>query len=170
MDSNSILQLDFSCVYPVKEAYSQLPGNPPQDIPFLVWLFEDLDSPLPFPGKISLKNHDYLHVILDLDLSCKSEAFVVGFTMGNDVGTNRVLGSLFKLVARFLYPRKYRFSALDVRYFEKGLSFGQDVPRKNLNGCIFEDFQEDTLKDIRSDLGIDLKKLRQLLDCLNNTH
>jgi hypothetical protein len=148
----------------LKEAYSQLRGDPPQAIPFRVWLLENPDSPLPFPGKISLKNHDCLHVILDLDFSSSSEAFVVGFTMGNDVGSHRVLESLFKLVARFLYPRKYRFSGLDVGYFEKGLTFGQDLPRKNLNFCIFEDFQEDTLKDIRSDLGIDFQKLRQLLD------
>jgi hypothetical protein len=90
--------------------------------------------------------------------------------MGNDVGSNRVYINLFKLIARSLYPQKYRFSSKDVESFEKGLKFGRDLPRKNLNACIFEDFQEDTLKDIRSDLGIDLKKLRQLLDCLNNTH
>jgi hypothetical protein len=162
--------LNFSEQLTLKEAYSQLPGDPPQEIPFLVWLLENPNSPLPFPGKISLLKHDYLHVILDLDLSCKSEAFVVGVTMGNDVGSNRVYINLFKLIARSLYPQKYRFSSKDVESFEKGLKFGRDLPRKNLNACIFEDFQEDTLKDIRSDLGIDLKKLRQLLDCLNNTH
>jgi hypothetical protein len=160
--------LNFSEQLTLKEAYSQLPGDPPQEIPFLVWLFEDLDSPLPLPGKISLKNHDYLHVILDLDLSCKSEAFIVGFTMGNDVGTHGIYVNLFKLIVRFLYPQKYRFSSEDVESFEKGLTFGRDLPRKNLNGCIFQDFQEDTLLEIRNDLGIDLKKLRQMLDCLKN--
>jgi hypothetical protein len=155
--------LNFSEQLTLKKAYSQLPGDPPQDIPFLIWLFENPDSPLPFPGKISLKNHDYLHVILDLDLSCKSEAFIVGFTMGNDVGTHRIYVNLFKLIARFLYPQKYRFSSEDVESFEKGLKFGQDLPRRNLNFCIFEDLQEDTLREIRDDLGIDVQKLRQLL-------
>jgi hypothetical protein len=155
--------LNFSEQLTLKEAYSQFPGDPPQDIPFLVWLLENPNSPLPFPGKISLKKHDYLHVILDLDFSCKSEAFVVGFTMGNDVSTNQVFIKLFKFIAHFLYPQKYRFSDLDVRYFEKGLTFGRDLPRKNLNACIFDDFQEDSLLNIRSDLGIDYQKLRQLL-------
>jgi ubiquinone biosynthesis protein Coq4 len=155
--------LNFSDQLTLKKAYSQLPGDLPQDIPFLVWLFENPDSPLPFPGKISLKSHDYLHLILDLDLSCQSEAFVVGFTMGNDVGSHRVFITLFKLVARFLYPQKYRFYLLDIQYFGKGLRFGQDLPRKNLNACIFEDFKEDTLKDIRGDLEINIQKLRQLL-------
>jgi hypothetical protein len=155
--------LNFSEQLLLKKAYSQLPGDPPQKIPFLVWLLENPDSPLLFPGKISLKNHDYLHVILDLDLSCKSEAFIVGFTMGNHDGTHRIYVNLFKLIARLLYPQKYRFSSEDVKCFEKGLSFGQDLPKKNLNFYIFEDFQEDTLMDIRSDLGINLQKLRQLL-------
>jgi hypothetical protein len=156
--------LNFSEQLLLKKAYSQLPGDPPQEIPFLVWLLENPDSPLLLPGKISLKNHDYLHVILDLDLSCQSEAFVVGFTMGNDVSTNQVFIKLFKLIACFLYPQKYRFSSEDVKCFEKGLKFGQDLPRKKLNWCIFEDFKEDTLKDIRSDLGINLKNMKQLLD------
>ncbi|NJP20984.1 MAG: hypothetical protein HC763_20550 [Hydrococcus sp. CRU_1_1] len=133
-------------------------------MPFLVWLLENPDSPLPLPAKISLKNHDYVHVILDLDLSCQSEAFIVGFTMGNDSQTNEFFINFFKFVARFLYPGKYRFSSEDLQYFEEGLIFGRELPSKNLNSYIFESLQEDSLEKIREKLKINFNKLKQLLN------
>lgn len=50
-----------------------------------MWLLENPDSPLPFAGKIDLYRHDCLHLLLERGLSVEDEAFVVGFTMGNDL-------------------------------------------------------------------------------------
>ena len=50
-------------------------------IPFVIWLLENPNSLLTLPGKISLRHHDYLHVLLDRGISPQNEAFLIGFTM-----------------------------------------------------------------------------------------
>ena len=59
-------------------------------IPKVIQLLENPKSPLPFPGQITLENHDCLHVLFDIGFSLADEAFIVGFTMGNDSQTKGV--------------------------------------------------------------------------------
>ena len=54
------------------------------DIPFIIWLFENPKSWFHLNGACDLKKHDMIHVLLECDQSNADEAFVIGFTMGND--------------------------------------------------------------------------------------
>ncbi len=47
------------------DAVQQLVTDRPEDEPWIVWLFEDVSSPIALPGKISLYGHDSLHAILN---------------------------------------------------------------------------------------------------------
>ncbi len=66
----------------LEAAIREINGDPASSIPFLVWLLENLASPIALPGKIDLYCHDCLHVLLNKGFSLEDEAFVVGFTMG----------------------------------------------------------------------------------------
>ncbi|WP_404786544.1 hypothetical protein [Altericista sp. CCNU0014] len=136
-------------------AYQTLEGDPPSKIPFIVWLLENPESPLALPGCIDLYGHDCLHLLLKQGFTSENEAYVVGFTMGNDIRTNRVHLFIFKLAARVLYPEKYRLKASDIETFERGFQMGKRVQVKNLNQSSFERWEYKILKDIRTEIGLE---------------
>jgi hypothetical protein len=141
----------------LQKAYQTLDGDPPSKIPFLVWLLENPDSPLSLPGCIDLYGHDCIHLILRQGFTSGSEAYVVGFTMGNDVRISRMHIMVFKWAARVLYPEKYRLNDSDVEMFEKGFETGQKARIKNLNKFSFSSWHHKTLRDIRQEIGLDLE-------------
>ncbi|MDZ4872114.1 MAG: hypothetical protein CLLPBCKN_001502 [Chroococcidiopsis cubana SAG 39.79] len=96
------------------QARAQIGGDCPDEIPFLVWLLENPDSPLALPGKIHLREHDYLHLLLRRGFAASDEAYVIGFTMGNDMETQQWHLWLYKFVSRFLYPPNFRFNRTDL--------------------------------------------------------
>ena len=57
------------------------------EVPWLIWLMENPKSPLHLHGASALNDHDYVHIILDKGQANDDEAFVIGFTMGNDWNT-----------------------------------------------------------------------------------
>jgi hypothetical protein len=57
------------------------------DVPWQIWLFENPNSAIALPGAITLFNHECLHVLLDRGFSNNDEAFIIGFTIGNDKQT-----------------------------------------------------------------------------------
>lgn len=89
------------------QAYNLIVGDCPAEIPFVVWLVENPDSPLPLPGKIHLRQHDYLHLLLRRGFAATDEAYVIGFTMGDDLRTERWHLWLYKLVSLLIYPDMY---------------------------------------------------------------
>ena len=138
----------------LKQAYAALEGDQETDIPFLVWLLENPDSPLALPGKIYLQNHDYIHILLGREQSAQDEAFVIGFTMGNDSKTNWLHLAIFKLFAKFLYPKIYRFSNAELQVFKLGFAYGRKLKTKHLNEFDFQSYQNETIASIRQKLGI----------------
>ena len=68
----------------------------------MIRLLENPESIFPLPGKINLYNHDCLHILLALGISLFDEAFVVGFTMGSDLKTNRFHVAVFKFLSNLL--------------------------------------------------------------------
>lgn len=111
----------------LREAYRQTGGDsPPHEIPWIVRFMENPASPLSFPGQIDLREHDYLHILLGLDRSPESEAFLVGFCMGLDPRTTLFHLTIFKIISRFLYPKSYRFSSMDIATFERGYLVGKN--------------------------------------------
>jgi len=111
------------------EAYERFRLDPPQAIPFWVWLLENPDSPLRFPGQVSLQHHDFLHLILGLGVDREAEAEVVGWSIGNDPSLQVWQVCVFLWVAMTLYPEPYRFRWQDLPFFFHGLWQGRQVPR-----------------------------------------
>lgn len=95
----------------LRDAYHELTAKGTFKVksPFIIWLFENPASPLALPGSISLDKHDYMHCLLDKNLSLSGEAYVLGFTMGADPRTNAFHIWFFKILSCYLYPKQYRF-------------------------------------------------------------
>lgn len=136
-------------------AYQQINLDNQSDIPLIIRLLENPASPIALPGKISLRNHDCLHIILGIGVSPADEAFIIGFTMGNDDRTRSWHVKLFKLVSRFVYPLKYRFTLQDLDLFDLGFEYGKRHKYRNINQIEFDWFYRTEIKKIRKMLGID---------------
>lgn len=145
----------------LEKVYSNLTGDRQQDIPFWVWLVENPHSYLALPGAISLQKHDYLHILLCCDRSSSEEAFIIGFTMGNDRRTRSWHLIIYKLISRYFYPKKYRFSSDDLQVFDWGVECGRNLATKNLNQFNFEDCLEQSIAQLRKLLRIDLNELKK---------
>ena len=140
--------------YTLSAAYDNLQGDPPQDIPLIVWLLENPDSRCSLPGAISLENHDRLHLILDRGFSGEDEAYLVGFCMGNDLRTNAIHLIMIKAIAFLFYPKIYRFTAADIKAFDLGVKLGRTTKIKNLNQEMPTDWNGKTLTEIRHELDL----------------
>ncbi|MGB0561673.1 MAG: hypothetical protein ACPGVO_07685 [Spirulinaceae cyanobacterium] len=143
----------------LNQSLQQMDGDPPSNIPFIVWLLENPASPIALPGNIDLFRHDCLHLLLDRGFSLNDEAFVVGFTMGNDPATKRWHLICFKLFAWLLYPAKYRFSSMQLKIVELGFVYGRSIALKNFNRLDFAPYFNCTLAELRSHFGIDSQTL-----------
>jgi hypothetical protein len=136
------------------DAVQQLATDRPEDEPWIVWLFEDVNSAIALPGKISLYGHDSLHAILNRGHSPVDEAFVGGFTMGNTTQAKWIHQLLYKLVSSRLYPKKYRLPWEVFRSFDAGFSYGRSIPLRNLHQTDFRAYQQCTVSQVRQQLGI----------------
>ena len=96
----------------------------PTEISFIIWFVENPMSPFCLHGSAALRDHDAIHVLLECDQSNNSEAFVIGFTMGNDDRTKTWEVKLFKFISRFLYPKKNKFTKKQINIFERGFTYG----------------------------------------------
>jgi hypothetical protein len=139
----------------LKAAYETLEGDPPSKIPFIVWLLENPDSPLSFPGCINLYGHDCIHLLLKQGFTSEGEAYVVGFTMGNDARTSQFHLMIFKLAAQILYPVKYRLNPSELETFERGFQVGRSVRIKNLNRTSFEQWEYKAMGQVRAEIGLE---------------
>ncbi len=142
----------------LKEALKEITIEQQEDIPWIVRLIENPDSPLALPGKISLFDHDCIHVLLNRKTKLSDEAFVIGFTMGNDPKTKPWHVKLFKFVSRYFYPRSYRFSAQDFNYFDLGFSYGRRL-KFQVKFIDFYQCQELSVVTLRKQVGIREKHL-----------
>lgn len=149
------------------DSYEQINGDPPSTIPFLIWLLENPDSPLPFPGKIDLFRHDCLHLLLERSFSLYDEAFIIGFTMGNDSHTRWFHVVLLKLISKLFYPQKFRFNSQHLIAFDLGYLYGSKVRTKNINKIDFNSYQHKTIAEIREELGIDIYALQIMWESQN---
>ncbi|MGA7954008.1 MAG: hypothetical protein WCA07_10870 [Gloeobacterales cyanobacterium] len=150
MDTELTQQLNLEAYnLTLKEAYEQLRKDEPSAIPFLIWLLENPDSPLSLPGNISLREHDYVHILLGRGQSGEDEAYVVGFTMGSDTQTNWIHLAIFKFFARYFYPQKYRMGAKELHVFDNGFSTARQMRITALNRFDFKAHQDQTIASLR---------------------
>ncbi|MBD2663507.1 hypothetical protein B6N60_03401 [Richelia sinica FACHB-800] len=138
----------------LNDVLKTLKGDIQSDIPFLIWLLENPDSFLALPGKISLYNHDCLHILLNKGFSLEDEAFLIGFCMGNDMNTKPIHCLIFKCISQYLYPRKSRFNKNHLQSFDLGFAYGREVSFKNINNFDFSLYIDYTLAEIRELLNL----------------
>jgi hypothetical protein len=136
-------------------AYQTLEGIHPNQVPWIVWLLENPASPCALPGNIDLFGHDCIHLLLKQGFTITNEAYVLGFTMGNDLNTTWFHLLLFKIAAYALYPSTYRMSSTELAIFDQGYNAGKNTEIKNLNQINFIELQYKKIGDIR--LEMDLK-------------
>lgn len=124
-------------------------------IPLIIWLLENPNSLVALPGKISLLHHDYIHILLNRGISTEDEAFVIGFTMGNDLKTNQLHLFIYQVFAEFIYPVPYKFCKLDFISFKLGFLYGRKIKIKEINEIDFEAYQNENIGFLRDYFGID---------------
>ena len=95
------------------------------EVPWLIWLMENPKSPIHLHGASALNDHDYVHIILDKGQANDDEAFVIGFTMGNDDRTKSWEAKLFKFISRWLYPKAEQFTKNQLKIFDSGFKYGR---------------------------------------------
>jgi hypothetical protein len=135
-------------------ALQALEGDDSASIPFMVRLLENPSSCLALPGSIDLYRHDCLHLLLGKGFSLDDEAYVVGFTMGNDPATNWLHLAIFRFCSWLLYPKPYRFSWRHFRAFREGVALGRSLPVTHLNRHDFRSREEQTLASLRAAFGL----------------
>ncbi|OZH51230.1 hypothetical protein AFK68_32395 [Hydrocoleum sp. CS-953] len=161
---NSLTRLQIDRNSTLAEALSNFSLNKQSEIPWLVKLLENPKSPLALPGNINLFGHDCLHLLLARGTSGADEAFVIGFTMGNDLKTNRLHILIFKVFTQFFYPVKYRFTSYQLQIFDQGLILGQQLKTKNIHQFDFNLVLDKSIGEMRSYFGINLKQLEEFID------
>ena len=145
----------------LKEALKEFSIDKPKDIPWLIRLLENPGSPVALPGKISLLGHDCLHLLLDRKVDSSDEAFVIGFTMGNDRNTKPWHIKIFKFFSRYLYPRPYQLSHKDFYSFDLGFKYGRQLKPK-IKDTDFVRYHDFSLEILRGVFGIQPDYLLQL--------
>lgn len=145
----------------LKNSLQNINGDEQSAIPFMVQFLENPNSIFPLPGKINLYNHDCLHILLDRGLSLFDEAFIVGFTMGSDIKTNRFHLAVFKILSSLFYPKSYKFSRKQFQLFDVAFNYGRRLKVKNLNYVDFKAHENKTVEELRTLFGIDMEEVKQ---------
>jgi len=96
-----------------------------KDISWLVWLIENPKSPFHLHGAATLQDHDHIHILLRRGKANDDEAFVIGFTMGNDDRIKSWEAKLYKFISRWLYPKAEQFTKNQLKIFDSGFKYGQ---------------------------------------------
>ncbi len=145
----------------LSEALQEFSIDRPEEIPWIIRLLENPQSPIALPGKISLYNHDCLHILLDRKVTSSDEAFVIGFTMGNDPNTKPWHLKVFKFFSLYLYPHPYRFTYQDFYHFGLGFKYGRSK-RARFNQINFAQYKNVKIALLRQVLGIDESSLLKI--------
>ncbi len=153
----------------LSEALQEFCIDKPEDIPWIIRLIENPLSPVALPGKISLYNHDCLHILLERKVTPSDEAFVIGFTMGNDPNTKPWHLKVFKFLSLYLYPHPYRFTHQDFYAFGLGFKYGRSL-KARFNQIDFAQYKNVKIALLRQVLGIDESALLKikLIENANN--
>lgn len=143
-----------------QEAVQQVTKTEVSCNPGKISFFRNFIGSYRLPDEIITKNQGCLHILLDLSMDYENEAFVLGFTMGNDSNIRNYHLHLFKLRSKFIYPKKYRFNKWQLELFSWGFHYGKSLPTKNLHSFNFEKFYPYRIGEIRAFLDIWLEEVQ----------
>jgi len=145
----------------LRQAYDALlmVGNPSSDVPLIVRLTENPEFDFGgfgfFKGRVSLRQHDFAHIVLGRGLALTDEAFVIGFTMGSSNRVTTQEKKLFAFIARTLYPKPYRFSENGIQVFKDAVHLGYVSDCIPLEDVDFEPMLDMTLAEIRETIRLE---------------
>lgn len=148
------------------QAYSTLEaiGLNQREVPLIVQLVENPRYDLPgieiFSGATDLRHHDLLHILLGRGLLPKDEAFVLGFTMGSSNRVGDVEERLFTLIARYLYPKQYRFDDEDTAVYKDAVRLGYISDCQSLAEVKLDTMIDWPIGRIRTSIGLEEDLLR----------
>ena len=151
---------------PLDQAYGSLRaiGLNQREVPLIVQLVENPRYDLPgieiFSGATDLRHHDLLHILLGRGLLPKDEAFVLGFTMGSSNRVGEMEERLFTLIARYLYPKQYRFDEEDAAVYKDAVRLGHISDCQSLAEVKLDTMLDRPLGRIRASIGLEEDLLR----------
>ncbi|BCX48701.1 hypothetical protein HAHE_26090 [Haloferula helveola] len=150
----------------LREAYSSLMeiGNSQDEVPFIVRLTENPKFHLGglgyFKGRVTLEQHDYVHILLGRGLTLIDEAFVIGFTMGTTDRVSTGERNLFGLINKYLYPKPYRFTEEGMKVFNDAIALAYVSDCAALEAVDFKPLLDLPLHEVREAVGLEVDLLK----------
>lgn len=145
----------------LREVYSELMafGNDQNEVPLIVRLIENPEYDLGgwgfFKGRVTLQQHDYIHILLGRGTMLADEAFVLGFTMGSTDRVSSLEQTLFSAINDVFYPKAYKFSKNGHRIFKEAIWLGYISDCKALDRIDFKPMLDWPLKKIRQEIQLE---------------
>jgi hypothetical protein len=150
----------------LREAFDSLMsvGNSQDEVPLIVKLAENPAYHFSglgfFHGRVTLEQHDFIHIILGRGLTLMDEAFVIGFTMGSTDRCSTHEANLFSFVNKILYPKPYRFTPEGEQVFKDAVSLAYISDCTPLDTVDFHPMYDWPLRKIREAIHLEVDLLR----------
>jgi hypothetical protein len=150
----------------LRNAYESLMsvGNSQAEVPLVVRLAENPEYNFSglgfFKGRVTLEQHDYIHIILGRGLTLMDEAFVIGFTMGSTDRVSTHEANLFDWINHILYPKPYRFTEEGRQVFKDAVALGYVSDCKPLDTVDFHPMLDWPLRKIREEIHLEVDLLQ----------
>lgn len=101
------------------------------------------------PGAVDSITHDIIHILLGRGFLPEDEAFVLGFTAGSTGQWNKPAEWLYNFIAKFLYPRAYKFNAQQLAIFQQGIYASGKFAKSNLTTITYQEEHALTVVQLR---------------------
>ena len=139
-------------------------GNAASEVPFIVQMMENPSFDFPpfsmFKGRVSLLQHDCIHLLLGRGTTLVDEAFTIGFTMGSSKSMSTTASKIFAYVAEHWYPKAYRFPDYAREVYTNAVHLGMVSRCHSLDEVDFEPYFHQPLGEVRVALGLELNLLK----------
>lgn len=150
----------------LREAYDSLMsiGNSQDEVPLIVRLTENPKFHFGglgfFKGRVTLEQHDYIHILLGRGLTLMDEAFVLGFTMGSTDRVSTEEQALFGFINKFFYPKPYCFKEGGFKVFKDAVALAYVSDCLPLDEVDFKPLLDLPLCEVREAVGLEVDLLQ----------
>lgn len=138
-------------------------GNQSYEVPWLVQVMENPGFSFPpfsmFKGRVSLFQHDCIHLLLGRGTTLIDEAFTIGFTMGSSHSMSTTASKVFGYVAGHWYPKSYRFPAHAHKVYADAVHLGMISNCLPLEQLDYRPYLDCPLGELREELAIEVELL-----------
>ncbi len=148
----------------VEMILNTLPPAPIEEIPKIVRLLENPNSPYHLAGPSGLYEHDIIHVLLGRGLLQQDEAFVIGYTIGNSRDCTALDRLLFMDAATSLYKKPFQFQQSDALVFDLAFDLGMQAPIRDIHLLSSTEVRTMKLSEARTLYGVEKCRMRQAFE------